>query len=404
MIAVRMWWRASAAVAVLVMVGLGYLPPWELTCWAAVGLVHVEIALRLVHRQTRLLLLACGLLWLLDGLAREVLPDGLLLSVVRDPVLLHCALTVATGRLSGRLDRTVALLGYLCWPLLIIGGLAARPGLAGLLAVRAAAYPVIGPALVAFFVYRLIRQRSAMWLAMMANTTATAAFSFAAGQTWVVVLFYLASAAVPLAVGAQAARVRTARTMLAARDSERQRIERDIHDGVQQRLVAAALLLQRARHGTAGEELVRAGIAQLDLALGELRELVHGMNPEVLRRHGLVSAIGSIIDGQQLPIAFDSRIDDGSLPSDVAAAAYFVTAEAVVNAARHARARSVAIDLARHPDRMVVTISDDGVGGARSVLGGGLAGLRERVRVVGGELKVTSPTGGGTVVCATLPL
>ena len=127
---------------------------------------------------------------------------------------------------------TVALLGYLCWPLLIIGGLAARPGLAGLLAVRAAAYPVIGPALVAFFVYRLIRQRSAMWLAMMANTTATAAFSFAAGQTWVVVLFYLASAAVPLAVGAQAARVRTARTMLAARDSERQRIERDIHDGV----------------------------------------------------------------------------------------------------------------------------------------------------------------------------
>ncbi len=291
---------------VVAVIALGRLSPWELTCWAAVGLVHIEAAARLPYRLTRLLLFGCGVVWLADGLARRSLPDGLLLSAVRDPMLLHCALAVRSGRLSGRIDRTAAFLGYVCWPLLIVGGLLARPGLSGLLAVRAEAYPVIGVALTVFFALRMVQRPSAIWPAMIVNTAATIAFTFASGQVWLVVLFYLASAAVPLTVWFEAARTRTARTAIDARDSERRRIERDIHDGVQQRLVAASLLLQRARRAADAPELVHAGITQLDLALTELRELVHGMDPQVLRRYGLVSAIESMIDGQTLPITFDS--------------------------------------------------------------------------------------------------
>ncbi len=398
-----LWWRAGALALIVAVVLRGQLSPWELTCWAAVGLVHVEVAVRLARRTTRLLLLACGLVWLADALARSVLPDGLLLSAVRDPILLHCVLTVATGRLSSRLDRVVTLLGYLCWPLLIIGALLARPGLAGLLAVRAQAYPVIGVGLVGFYLLRMLRQPSPMWPAMVANTAATAAFSFAVGRIWLTVLFYAASAAVPLAVGVQAARARTAHRLLTARDAERRRLERDIHDGVQQRLVAAALLLQQRARGGDGE-LLHAGIAQLDAALRELRELVHGMDPQVLDRHGLVPAIESIIDHQALPITLDNRLDGAPLPRQVASAAYYIAAEAVANAAKHARASAVTIRLARQPGAVTVSVRDDGVGGARPVTGGGLAGLRERARVLGGELRVDSPAGQGTEVCATLPV
>lgn len=401
---VKALWRTAALLIVVAVIALGRLSPWELTCWAAVGLVHVEAATRQPYRQTRLLMLGCGAVWLADGLARRSLPDGLLLSAVRDPMLLHCVLTVGTGRLSGRLDRAVALLGYVCWPLLIVGGMIARPGLSGLIAVRAEAYPVIGVVLVVFFALEVVRRPSPVWLAMIVNTAATIAFAYASGQVWLVILFYLASAAVPLTVWFEAARTRTARTALDARDSERRRIERDIHDGVQQRLVAASLLLQRARRSAGAPELVHAGIAQLDLALSELRELVHGMDPQVLRRYGLVPAIESMIDAQTLPITFDRGSAGEPLPPDVAAAAYFVAAEAVTNAAKHASAASVAIRLVRQPDRIVVTIADDGSGGARAVPGGGLAGLRDRVRIVGGDLQVTSPDGGGTTISATLPI
>jgi signal transduction histidine kinase len=401
---VRTWLRAISLLIVLAVIAMGRLSPWELTCWAAVGLVHIEVAARLPHRRTRLLLLGCGVVWLADGLARRSLPDGLILSAVRDPLLLHCVLTVGAGRLVGRIDRIFVLLGYVCWPLLIVGAMIARPGLSGLIAVRSEAYPVIGTALVALFALRMVRQPLAIWPAMIVNTVATTVFTFASGRAWLVVLFYLASAAVPLAVWFEAARTRSARTVLDARDSERRRIERDIHDGVQQRLVAASLLLQRARRAADSPELVHAGIAQLDLALTELRDLVHGMDPHILRRYGLVPAIESMIDGQAMPITLDSGPDDGTLPPDIAAAAYFVTAEAVANAAKHAGATPVAIRLLRQPGRLVVTIVDDGPGGARTVPGGGLAGLRDRVRIVGGELQVVSPDGGGTTIRATLPV
>jgi signal transduction histidine kinase len=185
---------------------------------------------------------------------------------------------------------------------------------------------------------------------------------------------------------------------------ERRRLERDIHDGAQQRLVSIGLAL---RHVQARLPEGSPEVAELDTtvtvvseAIEELRELAHGVRPAGLD-DGLAPALRQLASRASLPTrvdATDDRFDDG-----LETAAYYVASEALANAAKHARATRVDLTAARRDGWLVVSVSDDGVGGARSSEGSGLAGMTDRVAALGGRLDVESPPGAGTTVTAELP-
>ena len=192
-----------------------------------------------------------------------------------------------------------------------------------------------------------------------------------------------------------------------AGDEARRRIERDLHDGAQQRLVALALHLRLARNvaddAGAVRELLDACSAELALALEELRELARGIHPAILTERGLEPALRAVADRSSVPVDIDVRLTD-RLDQAREAALYFTASEALTNVAKYAGATSVAIRAFADERCAVIEIEDDGVGGADPAQGTGLRGLGDRVEAVGGWLAVTSPPGGGTTVVATLPL
>ncbi|MEI7056965.1 sensor domain-containing protein [Nocardioides sp. CCNWLW239] len=188
-------------------------------------------------------------------------------------------------------------------------------------------------------------------------------------------------------------------------ETERSRIERDLHDGAQQRLVALTMTLGLAELEVpegAGLDLVRQAHAQAETALAELRATVRGIHPRVLVDHGLGAAVHELADAAGLPVSVDLRVD-GRLPAPVEAAAYFVVAEALTNAVRHADARSARVDGRVTGGVLEVGVRDDGDGGATVRPGGGLAGLATRLAALDGHLEVTSPPGGPTEVRMTCP-
>ena len=191
--------------------------------------------------------------------------------------------------------------------------------------------------------------------------------------------------------------------------SELRRIERDLHDGAQARLVALAIDLGLAEDRIATDPasattLVVGAREQARLALAELRDLVRGTAPAILLDRGLVAAIGSVAGGSPVPTVLESTLAPGErLPDAVERAAYFVVAESLTNVAKHGSASRCVVSLRREPAGLVVEIRDDGVGGATVTPGGGLAGLRDRVEALDGSLAVTSPPGGPTVVHAQIP-
>lgn len=195
--------------------------------------------------------------------------------------------------------------------------------------------------------------------------------------------------------------------IIAAADAERRRLERDLHDGAQQRLVGLALKLRLARSRLAGDPaagaaLVEESLADLDAALAELRELARGIHPAVLTQRGLSSALSTLAG--RAPIPVELRTDGaGDLSKDVEAAAYFVAAEALTNVAKYANATHAEVTVARRNGNAVVEVADDGVGGAAPAPGSGLSGLRDRVEALDGTFVVTSPPGGGTTVRAEIP-
>ncbi|MBK9180115.1 MAG: sensor domain-containing protein [Acidimicrobiales bacterium] len=194
-----------------------------------------------------------------------------------------------------------------------------------------------------------------------------------------------------------------------AAEAERRRIERDLHDGVQPRLVTLAMDLGLARQALdrgdadrAGELVARAH-EQAKLAIAGLREVARGVHPEVLERRGLTAALATLGEGGGLPVAVAVDLPGRPAP-EVERAAWFVAAEAVANAVRHSGASHVAVSVElAGPHTMVVRVGDDGRGGAAPAGGGGLDGLRARAESLGGALAVTSPPGGPTTVEATLP-
>ena len=191
-----------------------------------------------------------------------------------------------------------------------------------------------------------------------------------------------------------------------AQESELRRIERDLHDGAQARLVALGMSLGMAEHNLerdperAGELLAEARVGA-EQALRELRDLARGIHPPVLADRGLAAAVETLADST--PMRVWVSVDIGERPpSAVESAAYFVAAEALANAVKHARAEHVDIRVARVVGTLELDVTDDGVGGANPN-GGGLSGLRRRVEALDGSLGVISPPGGPTTVHAELP-
>jgi signal transduction histidine kinase len=209
-------------------------------------------------------------------------------------------------------------------------------------------------------------------------------------------------------VRAQLETVRESRArIVAAADDERRRIERDLHDGAQQRLVALALELRSAQRkldsGSAPEvdRLLSTTADELQVAVDELRELAHGIHPGILTQGGLAYALESLAARMPLPVTVDATAE--RLPPDVEATAYFVASEALANVAKHADASSAAVR-ARHADGvLVVEVEDDGAGGARLDAGSGLGGLADRLESRGGRLRVESPPGSGTRIVGEIP-
>jgi len=192
-----------------------------------------------------------------------------------------------------------------------------------------------------------------------------------------------------------------------AAQAERRRIERDLHDGTQQRLVSIAMTLGLAdrkleRDPPAARSLLDQARASLSDALVELRELSQGIHPGILNERGLRAALEELAYGARLPLDLDVSLSE-RLPERVEAAAYFVVSESLTNIAKHARATTVGIRVRRIDGRAVVEIADDGVGGADRAGGTGLRGLGDRVDALGGRLRVESQPGRGTVVHAEIP-
>jgi signal transduction histidine kinase len=188
---------------------------------------------------------------------------------------------------------------------------------------------------------------------------------------------------------------------------ERRRLERDLHDGAQQRLVALSLQLSLAQRKVDSEpataaRLLEASRGELQTALEELRELARGIHPAILTDRGLGAALEALAERAPLPVDLD-RMPEDRLPAAVEAAAYFVVAESLTNVAKYSSAQHASVRVGRENGFAVVEVSDDGVGGADPTAGTGLRGLADRLAALDGRLEVHSPPGGGTVIRANIP-
>ena len=195
--------------------------------------------------------------------------------------------------------------------------------------------------------------------------------------------------------------------LVKASDTERRRLEHNLHDGAQQRLTALAIRLgagrrARARCSRAGRAALEAAGTEVVLAIDELRELAHGIHPAVLTDDGLASAIRGVAARSTVPITLlelpSTRFDDS-----VEATAYYVFAEALTNAQKHAHASSIHVRATTTTRTLHLEIADDGIGGATERAGGGLTGLRDRVEALGGTINIDSPSGHGTRIAAAVP-
>ncbi len=188
--------------------------------------------------------------------------------------------------------------------------------------------------------------------------------------------------------------------------AERRRLERDLHDGAQQRLMALGINLRLARDLIASDAeaaaLLDASLEELNEATRELRELARGIHPAALTERGLQTALNGLALRSPVPVELVETPAE-RLPTSVESAVYFVVAEALTNAARYAQARQVKVTVGRSNGHVDVRVSDDGVGGADPAQGSGLRGLSDRVAALDGRLDLWSPTGDGTTVRARIP-
>jgi signal transduction histidine kinase len=196
--------------------------------------------------------------------------------------------------------------------------------------------------------------------------------------------------------------------MVAASDQARRRIERDLHDGTQQRLISLALALRAVEadvppdNGGLRAELSRIGTGLAD-AVADLQEISRGIHPAILSRGGLAPALRTLARRSTIPVELDVTTD-ARLSEPIEVAAYYVASEALANATKHAQASRIEVSLAARGRSLVLSIRDDGVGGADPARGSGIAGLTDRVQALGGLIRVNSPPGEGTYITAELPV
>ena len=191
-----------------------------------------------------------------------------------------------------------------------------------------------------------------------------------------------------------------------AGQQERQRLERDLHDGAQQRLIALSLQLSLLEQKLGDQPEIRAQLdgarREIALSLEELRDVARGIHPAVLTGHGLEVALESLAARAPLPVRLTVDVHR-RLPERVEVAAFYVVSESLTNVARHAHATDASVAVANTAGGLLVEIVDDGVGGADTELGSGIRGLADRVEALGGRLRVWTPRGGGTRVRAEIP-
>jgi signal transduction histidine kinase len=211
-------------------------------------------------------------------------------------------------------------------------------------------------------------------------------------------------------VRAQLEEVRASRERIVeAGDVERRRVERNLHDGAQQRLVTLSLAMRRLRDEVPDEAVammaapIDALLAELRLAIEELRELARGIHPAILTEEGIAGAVASLADRSGVPVRIEGA-PDGRFPDAIEATVYFVVAECLANVAKYASATRATIAITVSDGILGVAVADDGIGGADVAKGTGLRGLLDRVEAVGGRLAVESSPGIGTVVRAEVPL
>ncbi len=215
---------------------------------------------------------------------------------------------------------------------------------------------------------------------------------------------------VSLAVASAQARadLRASRARIVkAGDEQRRRLERNLHDGAQQRLVSAVLMLRMAQTrltsnpGAVGE-LLESATRELDGGLEELRELARGLHPGTLTDNGLLRALEVL--AERLPLSVELDVPEERLPEHVEATAYYIASEALTNVVKHAGATSAAVRVQPDGEMLRLVVADDGRGGADPEAGTGLLGLRDRAEAAGGTLFVISPPGRGTTITVALPL
>jgi signal transduction histidine kinase len=197
------------------------------------------------------------------------------------------------------------------------------------------------------------------------------------------------------------------RRIVEASDEARRRIERDLHDGTQQRLVALMFKLAAIRNAAPTGEVLIAELSgaesELASAVDELREMSRGIHPSILYEGGLGPALRALARRSTIPVTLDVTTER-RLAEPIEAAAYFVASEALANATKHAQATRIDLSLAPRDGGLLLSIRDDGVGGADSGRGSGLVGLHDRVEALGGTIRIESPPGAGTLLVAALPL
>jgi signal transduction histidine kinase len=359
-------------------------------------------------------------------------------------VFLHLGIAFPSGRLHAPRDRALVVAGYLIFPLAFVPTLFFDGGDArNLLLIEAddgllTAMRILGSAIYVTL-FALVLARSAVrWraadpferlqltpvytFALLTFALVTVAQSGAGDPVWLAA--FVSSGLMPFAfiVGLTRSRIshldaelharmeelRASRARLVqAGDAARRKLERDLHDGAQSRLVALSLTLRMARNRANGEPELAALLDQaqdeLKTSLSELRELARGIHPAVLTERGLEAAVQTLVQRAPVPVSVDADCA-GRLPEPVESAAYFVVSEGLANVAKYARATQASVAVRREEDRVTIEVADDGVGGADTANGSGLRGLADRVAALDGTLTLESPAGRGTQLRAEIPV
>ena len=424
----------------------------------AVGLSFVGTGLyawrRRPESRTGLLMVLLGFAWFLSTLGSANSPlvytIGLAVVGLWGGVFLHLGVSFPSGRLESRFDRALVIAGYVIFPGALIPAmffagpheLACDDCPTNLLLVRhdedlANVALAFGALLYAGLFVIVLARSIVHWrrTSLLERLQLTPVYTCALGTFLLVIVAragagdaawwaaFISSSLLPFAfvVGllrshvsqldaelrARLEELRASRARLVeAGDAERRRLERDLHDGAQARLVALALLLSTARaRATADPELAAlldSAQDELQTSLAELRELARGIHPAVLTERGLDPALQALVARVPVPVELKTDPDD-RLPGPVESAAYFVVSEALANIAKYAHATRASVAVRRMNGRVTVEVADDGVGGADAARGSGLRGLADRVAALDGTRSLDSPQGRGTRLRAEIP-